>query len=356
MPIWKPLYVILKNEKMKKFKKYWFYLLFALCISLTIIIINNLNDTAIPKIVQDINSGVIGAILTTIITLLLLSNQTESQENLTKSSVVYEEKLKIFNNFLETIFRCLEDGKLTSGEIVEIIHSFSMLRIHISPESSQKLEESIMSIDNSFFYVDENNTPNLKRYIKLYTDLTNVFRKELYTDKAHAALNDFNFNNFAEILFLKRTVNIKPLNFNELTALLNDHKKLLYKHPKNENTTVYEIDSNLIDGLTLFHNFIEEIAKSISDEITFSFEIKKHIINKESYVGLPYIKLNYKKHYFAHFGVSEKKRYFIGTKNPNSKQIAALETYEIEYLAKWEAQIKKGIQNIISEINKENNI
>jgi len=40
----------------------------------------------IPKIVQDINSGAIGAILTTIITLILLSNQTESQENLTKSS------------------------------------------------------------------------------------------------------------------------------------------------------------------------------------------------------------------------------------------------------------------------------
>ena len=70
---------------MRKFKKYWFYLLLALSISLTILVINDINDPLIPKIIQDINSGVIGAILTTIITLILLSNQTESQENLTKS-------------------------------------------------------------------------------------------------------------------------------------------------------------------------------------------------------------------------------------------------------------------------------
>jgi hypothetical protein len=340
---------------MKRYKKYWFYLLFALSISLTIIIINNVNDTAIPKIVQDINSGVIGAILTTIITLLLLSNQTESQENLTKSSVVYEEKLKIFNKFLETIFRCLEDGKLSSGEIVEIIHSFSLLRIHISPESSQKLEETIMSIDKSFFYVDENNTPNLKRYIKLYTDLTNVFRKELYGDKAHVALNVFNFNNFAEILFMKRTVEIKPVSFNELIELLKNHKKLLYRNPKTENTTVYDIDSNLVECLTTFHDFLEKIVQSISDEITFSFEIKKHIINKEIYVGLPYVKLSYQKHYFAHFGISEKKRLFIGTKNPNSKQIAAIETYEIERLSALKTQISNEIKHCIHELNSHKN-
>jgi hypothetical protein len=230
-----------------------------------------------------------------------------------------------------------------------------LLRIHISPESSQKLEETIMSIDNSFFYVDENNTPNLKRYIKLYTDLTNVFRKELYGDKAHVALNVFNFNNFAEILFMKRTVEIKPVSFNELIELLKNHKKLLYRNPKTENTTVYDIDSNLVECLTTFHDFLEKIVQSISDEITFSFEIKKHVINKEIYVGLPYVKLSYQKHYFAHFGISEKKRLFIGTKNPNSKQIAAIETYEIERLSALKTQISNEIKHCIHELNSHKN-
>jgi hypothetical protein len=212
-----------------------------------------------------------------------------------------------------------------------------------------------MSIDNSFFYVDENNTPNLKRYIKLYTDLTNVFRKELYGDKAHVALNVFNFNNFAEILFMKRTVEIKPVSFNELIELLKNHKKLLYRNPKTENTTVYDIDSNLVECLTTFHDFLEKIVQSISDEITFSFEIKKHVINKEIYVGLPYVKLSYPKHYFAHFGISEKKRLFIVTKNPNSKQIAAIETYEIERLSALKTQISNEIKHCIHELNSHKN-
>lgn len=123
---------------MKKFKNYWFYLLLALSISLTILVINNLNSLIIPTVIKDINSGVIGAILTTIITLILLSNQTESQENLTKNSVVYEEKLKIFNIFLDTLNQCIEDGKLTATETTKIIHSFSVLRIHISKKKCNK--------------------------------------------------------------------------------------------------------------------------------------------------------------------------------------------------------------------------
>lgn len=66
-------------------------------------VINDINKSAIPPIVDDINSGVIGIILTTFITLLLLSNQSEHEENLTQKSVVYEEKLKVFNVFINTI-------------------------------------------------------------------------------------------------------------------------------------------------------------------------------------------------------------------------------------------------------------
>jgi len=82
---------------MNQYKKLWYYLLLLFFISLTIIVLDNLNSAIfeIPKVVQDINSGVIGAILTTIITLVLLSHQTESEESLQKRSVIYEEKLRM---------------------------------------------------------------------------------------------------------------------------------------------------------------------------------------------------------------------------------------------------------------------
>lgn len=72
---------------MRKYKKYWFYLFLVLSISLTILVINDINDKVFPQIIKDVNSGVNGAISTTILTLLLLSNQTESKKNLIKSSV-----------------------------------------------------------------------------------------------------------------------------------------------------------------------------------------------------------------------------------------------------------------------------
>ena len=56
----------------KRFGLLWSYLLVLSVISLTIFVINGMDDSHLPKVINDINSGVVGAILTTIITLLLL--------------------------------------------------------------------------------------------------------------------------------------------------------------------------------------------------------------------------------------------------------------------------------------------
>jgi hypothetical protein len=337
---------------MGKFKKYWFYLLLALSISLTILVINNINDQLIPKIIQDINSGVIGAILTTIITLILLSNQTESQENLTKTSVVYEEKLKIFNSFLETLGQCIEDGKLTAVETTKIVHSFSILRIHVSYKNAIKLENAISSINNSFFYYDENSMPNLTRLIELYTDISNVFRHELYGEKAEETLKTFDFENLKKVLFRKRISIIKPSTYEELLTELKSNSKIQFTNEKSGITIVFDIDDQLILALNQLNDFMLKIIKEISDEITLTYEINRQIINNESFSGLPWIKLHYKKVYFAFYVVSESKRLLISKTIPEKKQIASLEFFELENLDKKKSQIKREFENIISEINK----
>jgi hypothetical protein len=336
---------------MRKYKQFWFYLLLSLSISLTILVINNISQQkGIPPIIYDINSGVIGAILTTIITLILLANQTESQENLTKSSVVYEEKLKIFNGFLQTMGTCLEDGKLTAQEIQKIIHSFSILRVHISPESSKLLESTISSIDSSFFYVDENYIPNIERIIILYTTITNVFRKELYGDKVQDKLEPFNFYNFREILFRRRITKIKPNSFTELAEILKNNFKILHESSISKNTIVYDINEEIIHALRKFHDFIEQIASEIDPSIYLTYEINKNNINGTPYNGIPYTKLNYKDTYFGYFGLTETKRLLIGTKMPSTKQIASLELFEIDNLDNLKIQITKGIKDSLNSI------
>jgi hypothetical protein len=185
-------------------KQVMLYLLIFLLISLTVLVIQELDRFKLPQVVQDINSGVIGAILTTIITLLLLANQSEIQENQTKNSVIYEEKLKMFNDFLQVLNESLIDGKLTSAEMKKIIFSFSVIRIHLSKDGANKIADSISNIDNEFFFVDENYVPNFDKYIDLYHSICNVLREELYANNKEVSLDRFNFDNFMEIAYKKR--------------------------------------------------------------------------------------------------------------------------------------------------------
>jgi hypothetical protein len=341
---------------MKRFKKYWFYLLLALSISLTVMVINDINDQLIPKIIQDINSGVIGAILTTIITLILLSNQTESQENLTKSSVVYEEKLKIFNSFLDTIGTSLEDGKLTAQEVSKIIQSFSILRMHVSIENALKLEKTISTIDNSLFYHDENSLPNIDQLVALYTDLSNVFQDELYGEKAESNLKIFDVENFKRILYRPRESPIKPNDFMGLIFELKNNPQFLHTGTTTKKTIYFAIDDELTESLIKFNDFMEKILGEISDEIIFKYEIKKKIINNKTYCGIPWINLYYKNVYFAFFGMSETKRLFVGKNFPEKKQVASLEIFEIDSIQTLKMQITSELKNIITSIDKKNNI
>ena len=340
---------------MKKYKKFWFYLLLALSISVTVLIINDINDALIPKIIQDINSGVIGAILTTIITLILLTNQTESQESLTKSSVVYEEKLKIFNSFLDTIGTCLEDGKLTAEEISKIIQSFSILRIHVSNANALKLEKTISSIDNSLFYHDENSLPNLERYVSLYTELSNVFQDELYGDKSAANLKTFEVNNFKNILYRSRESLILPNNFNDLLNVLKSNPQILHFGKTSKKTIVFDVNDELLVSFTRFNEFMEQMIHNISNEIIFKYEINKKIINDKSYCGIPWVKLYYKNEYFAYYAVSESKRLFVGKNDSEKKQVAAVELFEVNEIEKFKSQISKELIGAIQKIDLKSN-
>ncbi len=325
------------------------YLMLLLSISLTIIVINDINENVIPKVIQDINSGVIGAILTTIILQIQLSNQTESQEKINKNSVVYEEKLKIFNSFLVILGKSLEDGKLSNKERLNILHSFSILRIHITNESSLELERAIASIDNYFLYVDENSVQNFDKYVILYTQIANVFRKELYGYSKNEYLDIFNFDNFKEISFKKRTYPLQVNNIIELTIELSKYNEIMFE--KKDETIVFELNNNLIENFKLFFDFIQTNINKLEQDIQMEFMLSKHIVNNNIYCGLPFIKLLYKKEYFAYFGISERKRFHLSSKL-ESKLIFSLEADEVSETNSYAGNIEQFIRQKIEKIDK----
>lgn len=274
----------------------------------------NGHEDDIPKIVQDINSGVIGAILTVIITLLLLSNQTDSQELLAKNSVVYEEKLKMFNGFLELLSNSLEDGKLSSIELKTIIFKYSMVRIHLSSEGAKEIEKAISSIDIRFFFVDENSLPRFDNYIEFFTKVCNVFRRELYQGKGMEDLAVFDFINFKSLAFKRRYVKLPVHSIDHAIKHIRESKMILYENKIGEyvSFTFSEVSLKVLHELYLM---IREVLKDFSGyNVLERFVLNRHTIDDGVYLGLLNIQYFVDDIQFATLGVSQKNRLYFKIK------------------------------------------
>ena len=90
-------------------------------ISISIFIFNAIYQGSVPKIVEEINNSSIGAILTAIITVLLLSQQSSSEEVKERNVRVFEEKSERFNTFINKLWDIWDDRVVSLEELNELI-------------------------------------------------------------------------------------------------------------------------------------------------------------------------------------------------------------------------------------------
>jgi hypothetical protein len=334
----------------KKYKLIWSYLLVLISINITILVNNNINrhENDLPKIIQDINAGVVGAILTTIITLLLLNNQNETQENQLKNSVIYEEKLKLFNNFLNVLNKSMEDGNLTSAEMKNIIFNYSVIRIHISKESAHEIETIIQSINEEFFYVDENYIPRFDVVISFYTNICNVLRRELYTNQNNTSLHHYNLPNFSNIAFKKRALKLTIHKIEDAVDYYYKNRQIFYED-KEGYKLQFVLTKESIANLSVAYFMIKEILGELQIE---NFEerylLNQYEINNKKYLGLFNVYYMYQNKQFATFGVSQKNRLYFKIKLEKESVFAfEPDTNVIEY----KNNIKKDLSQYFSAQN-----
>lgn len=272
-----------------RYKKLWYFLLLSLFISLTILVLDNLNSNRIeiPQVVKDINSGVIGAILTTIITLVLLSNQSESEESLQKRSVIYEEKLRIFNEFLRTLGESIKDGKLSKEELKVLIYGYALVKMNLTVENARLLEKQLEKIDEEFFYVDENLVPNYNRHIELFGGICEVFKSELYGTKVDEAITP-QFLNFYEISYHPRIKNIVVKEFDDMVTNIRNFQKVIWIGT--ENTVSFDLKEELIGNFEkTFRTLNEVVVQNGSHAIERVFDLGYYRINAKQYLKCPHI-------------------------------------------------------------------
>lgn len=78
-------------------------------------------------------AAVIGVIITAIITMVLLNGQSDNDAKREQNAKVFEEKLRVYQEFLQTLNNVIEDGVLTDEEKLKLEFQTSYVAMHCKP-------------------------------------------------------------------------------------------------------------------------------------------------------------------------------------------------------------------------------
>ncbi len=151
-------------------------------ISISIFVFSSIYQGTIPKIVEEINNSSIGAILTAIITVLLLSQQSSSEEVKERNVRVFEEKSERFNTFISKLWDIWDDRVVSLEELNELIKLVSKdIILYTKPETVDKILEHLIKIAEEATPDKSNNKDAAvtKRIQENIFDIINELAKEI---------------------------------------------------------------------------------------------------------------------------------------------------------------------------------
>lgn len=156
-------------------------LLSGLLFSFAILVFNLVYQGQLPKIVEEINNASIGAILTAVITVFLLSQQSKTEEEKDKNATVFSQKMDVYSQFIDLLEKIVEDGQLdVSGkakpdELKQLIFILGKIRIVSSMKSVHKISDYLVELFSS-----ENATATTGLIVEKLNLIVNIFREELF--------------------------------------------------------------------------------------------------------------------------------------------------------------------------------
>lgn len=93
-------------------------------------------------------AAIIGVVITAIITMMLLVGQTDSDEKREKKGKVFEEKLRIYQEYLSILYNVIKDGRNTNEEKLKLAFKTSSAAMHCAPERVEKISKNVKNIFN----------------------------------------------------------------------------------------------------------------------------------------------------------------------------------------------------------------
>ena len=133
-------------------------------------------------------AAVLGVVITAIITMILLRGQSNNDVERERASKVFEEKLRIYQEYLQTLYEVIQDGGLSDQEKLKLEFQTSYVAMHCSPKYIADVSVAVKNIieincsedseSNSSNAIQDSGTPeptleNLFRIVE-------AFRRDLY--------------------------------------------------------------------------------------------------------------------------------------------------------------------------------
>ena len=121
-------------------------------------------------------SAMAGALVAAIITLFLLKGQTAVEADRQKDSKVFEEKLRIYQEFLRKLCDVVKDQKITADEEIELQFQVSYIAMHTKSDAIKIISEQVRKIVVGI----KNNEKDSNNMLSQLFVISDALYKELY--------------------------------------------------------------------------------------------------------------------------------------------------------------------------------
>ena len=255
------------------------------------------------EIASQLFAAIAGAIIAAFITAILLRLQTQSQGEQEKESKVYEEKLRIYQEFLHKLNDIIRDNKIEKEEVIDLQFQVSFIDMHTSSEHIKEISEHVANIVRNI-----NNPSEDFNLLEEMFAINETFREELYKKKENELGGDKSkqdrtdaVDNFKSIAIYEKGNSMENINAYERIKTFKQSIKApgfhqwiygkrtlvheLYlnydgiafkKDPKNRNTiccdSLFNDDGTISVLLFLRHNTKEATNKMLQDGIWKDFQ------------------------------------------------------------------------------------
>lgn len=161
-------------------KRFLTYTAIAACLICVIAVAFNVfTDFELPSRIM---AAILGVVITATITQVLLQGQTQKEGTLKRDSKIFEEKLKIYQTFLNTLYKAVEDNKLTEKEKTELQFQTSLVAMHCDPKHITVISNAVKGVVKSTCPNKGDKTPPTALLDSLF-DVVEAFRQDLYPDE-----------------------------------------------------------------------------------------------------------------------------------------------------------------------------